>query len=68
MDEAQDITSIYYELICKIYKDNVTKDAKICIMGDRYQSIYDFMKADERYISKDHKEGKRVSTIPDVTC
>jgi len=50
VDEAQDITSIFYELICKIYKDNMTPNAKICIMGDRYQSIYDFMNADERYI------------------
>ena len=23
LDEAQDITNMYYELICKIYKDNI---------------------------------------------
>lgn len=49
LDEAQDITPIYYELICKIYADN--KHAKLCIIGDRYQSIYDFNKADERFIT-----------------
>ena len=57
LDEAQDITPLYYELVCKIYKDNMKKqdfssNVKICIMGDRYQSIYDFMNADERFITK----------------
>ena len=49
LDEAQDITPLYFELICKIYKDN-NKEAKICILGDRNQSIYDFNRADERFI------------------
>jgi hypothetical protein len=49
LDEAQDINPTFYELICKIYKDNKIK-AKICILGDRYQSIYDFNYADNRYI------------------
>jgi hypothetical protein len=49
LDEAQDITNIYYELVCKIYYDN-NKKAKICLLGDMYQSIYDFNDADERYI------------------
>ncbi len=49
LDEAQDITPLYYELICKIYKDN-NKNSNICILGDKYQSIYSFNKADERFI------------------
>lgn len=49
LDEAQDITPIYYELICKIYIDN--KHAKLCVIGDRHQSIYEFNKADERFIT-----------------
>ena len=49
-DEAQDITSLYYELICKIYKDNENKNAKICIFGDKNQCIFDFNKADQRFI------------------
>ena len=48
LDEAQDITPLYYELICKIFKDN--GESKLCILGDRMQSIYDFNKADSRYI------------------
>ena len=49
LDEIQDISPLYYKLICKIFKDNKIK-AKICILGDRYQTIYDFKGADSRYI------------------
>jgi len=49
-DEAQDITSLYYELICKIYKDNKNINTKLCIFGDKKQSIFDFNKADKRFI------------------
>jgi DNA polymerase III delta prime subunit len=49
LDEAQDITDLYYELICKIFTDN-NKKAQICLLGDRYQSIYDFNNADPRFI------------------
>lgn len=82
LDEAQDITPTFYELICKLYRDNRkivecdfdegcyysdefnTDDEQeqptenaiekmqtlICVMGDRRQSIYEFINADERYI------------------
>lgn len=50
LDEAQDITNIYFELICKLIKDNINKQVKICIVGDENQSIYDFNGADNRYI------------------
>jgi len=54
LDEAQDITSLYYELVCKIYKDNQTTNPttppKICVFGDKKQSIFDFNKADQRFI------------------
>ena len=49
LDEAQDITPLYFQFIHKIYNDN-NLDAKICILGDKNQSIYDFNKADERFI------------------
>jgi hypothetical protein len=49
LDEAQDISPLYYELFCKIYKDN--KNAKICIFGDINQSIFEFNNADERFIT-----------------
>nr|QBK89328.1 MAG: UvrD/REP helicase [Mimivirus LCMiAC02] len=51
LDEAQDITPIYYKLICKIHKDNNNYDCKLCIVGDKFQSIYAFNKADARFIT-----------------
>jgi hypothetical protein len=50
LDEAQDINPLYYQLIYKIYNDNVFVNAKLCILGDRKQSIYDFNQADPRFI------------------
>jgi len=50
LDESQDISSLYYEVICKIYKDNNHENAKICIFGDQKQSIFVFNNADQRFI------------------
>lgn len=50
IDEVQDMTPLYYELVCKIFYDNNNDNPRICITGDKYQSIYDFNYADERFI------------------
>ena len=50
IDEAQDMSHLYYQLVCKIYKDN-NKCAKICIVGDKFQSIFQFNGSDERFIT-----------------
>lgn len=50
IDEVQDMTPLYYELVCKICYNNV-KIPKLCITGDKYQSIYNFNLADERYLT-----------------
>jgi superfamily I DNA/RNA helicase len=50
LDEAQDITPLYFELVCKLYQDNQHRGARLCVVGDRFQSIYDFQQADERMI------------------
>ena len=54
IDEAQDMSYLYYQLVCKIYKDN-RKQAKICIVGDKFQSIFQFNGADERFITMAEK-------------
>lgn len=51
LDEAQDISPLLFHLICKIVKDNGNDKAKICIFGDERQSIFDFNKADQRFIT-----------------
>lgn len=50
VDEAQDMSSLYYKLVIKIINDNLT-DARICIIGDKYQCIYQFKEADYRFIT-----------------
>ncbi len=54
VDEAQDMSPLYYELVCKLIKDN-QKEYRMCIMGDKNQSIYQFNHADERYIQFGHQ-------------
>lgn len=49
IDEAQDMSPTYYEIVCKIMKEHKVKP-KICILGDRYQSIFQFNNADSRFI------------------
>lgn len=49
IDECQDMTEMYYEIVCKITRD-IQNKFKILIIGDKKQSIYEFKGADERYI------------------
>ena len=51
LDEAQDISPLYFQLICKIFRDNNNINTKICILGDEQQSIFDFNGADQRFIT-----------------
>jgi hypothetical protein len=51
LDEAQDLTKIYFCLVNKIIADNAIRSIQMCILGDKYQSIYDFNNADARYIT-----------------
>jgi DNA polymerase III epsilon subunit-like protein len=50
LDETQDMTLLYYKLVSRLVSDMYNKNPQICILGDRYQSIYDFNKADNRFI------------------
>jgi hypothetical protein len=49
IDEAQDMTPNYYELIYKFIQDIGFK-GNILIFGDSYQGIYEFKNADIRYL------------------
>ena len=55
LDEVQDMTPLYYELICKIIIDLRNPNLKLTVMGDRYQSIYSYMAADSRFLTHANK-------------
>jgi hypothetical protein len=50
IDEAQDINELFYNFICNILIENL-KEYSLCILGDKNQSIYEFMGADNRYLT-----------------
>ncbi len=54
LDEAQDINLLYYKFIRKIYRDNAKK-AKLCLLGDKFQSIFIYNGSDNRYMIHGNK-------------
>lgn len=50
LDEIQDLTPLYYRIVCKIAKDNVN-NFKLCLLGDKRQNIYTFNKSDIRFMT-----------------
>lgn len=46
IDEAQDMTRLYYEFLGRVISRQ-----QICVLGDKFQSIYAFNGADERFIT-----------------
>lgn len=51
IDECQDMTPIYYKFIKKFLIDMSMTNSQLILMGDRYQSIYQFKKADPRFLT-----------------
>jgi len=51
IDESQDMTPLFYELIQKFLSDIEFPESGLVIMGDRFQGIYDFKNADTRFLT-----------------
>src|ERR1700744_5130695 len=53
VDECQDMTPLYYQLVMKIInaKQSADHPANLIIFGDKYQSIYNYAGADARFIT-----------------
>ena len=49
IDEVQDMTQNYYELIFKFLQD-IGYTSNILILGDSYQGVYEFKNADTRFL------------------
>jgi hypothetical protein len=54
VDEAQDMNPIYYRLLLTIIKLQATRP-QLIVVGDKKQSIYQFNKADSRFLTFSHK-------------
>lgn len=51
LDECQDMTMLYYELIVKFVTETGNNDAKYLIMGDQLQEIFSFKGSDQRFLT-----------------
>lgn len=51
IDEAQDMTLIYYKLIVKFMNDMVNDKIQLVILGDVKQGLYEFKGSDIRFLS-----------------
>ena len=51
IDEAQDMTQLYYTLLKKYLNDIYKSDIQVVILGDKNQGIYKFKNADIRYLT-----------------
>jgi len=50
VDEAQDMSMLYYKFVRKIIKD-LNRNITLLILGDKYQEMYKFKGADHRYLT-----------------
>lgn len=50
IDEAQDMTELYFKLVYKFLKD-LKFTGNLLILGDNFQGIYEFKGADTRYLT-----------------
>jgi DNA polymerase III epsilon subunit-like protein len=51
VDEVQDMNPLYFYLIAKLIHDLNNPDLRITVMGDRFQSIYNYIGADPRFLT-----------------
>lgn len=50
IDEAQDMTPLYYKLVIDILRRH-EKIPRLCVLGDKMQNIFTFNNADSRYLT-----------------
>lgn len=51
VDEAQDMTTLYFSIVCRLLRDVCCKGVRIVVLGDARQSIYGFKGADTRFLT-----------------
>ena len=51
LDEVQDMTPLYFQLVHFLRTHLKNPSPQLCCLGDRMQCIYQFMRADHRFIT-----------------
>lgn len=51
VDECQDMRPVFFKLIKQILRDNECANPQMILFGDRYQTIYGFQGADNRFLT-----------------
>lgn len=51
VDEAQDMTHLYFALVRRLLHDACVQDARVVMLGDARQSVYGFKGADARFLT-----------------
>ena len=51
IDEAQDMTKLYYEMLLKFTMDMPCKTFQVLILGDKMQGLYEFKGSDTRFLT-----------------
>lgn len=51
VDEAQDMTPLLYQIVRRVAQKDGQPGAHLCVIGDRYQCIYQYNGSDERFIT-----------------
>ncbi len=51
VDECQDMRPVFFKLIKQVLRDNECVNPQMILFGDRYQTIYGFQGADNRFLT-----------------
>lgn len=62
IDEAQDMSLLYYFLLKKFIADSYTKPQQLIVLGDRYQGVYHHKGTDSRFLTLCHELWNRPFT------
>jgi hypothetical protein len=52
IDEAQDMTFLYFQFMTKFIRDSEIKQIQLLILGDYMQGLYEFKGADTRFLTR----------------
>ena len=55
VDECQDMRPVFFKLIKQVLQDNMHPNPQLILFGDRYQTIYGFQGADNRFLTMGDK-------------